>query len=305
MTHYSSLRNTVRRAAHKSIAFTPSLTLSEVVEQCCHQASRSTCDIARAVLRHAEMLAGRPVLVRECRYAFCRKLAEHMRRQGLADGTLRTYLERLGAMLRSVRGLDAPCLMPLLPPRCPSHKQVLTSAESHQLRSALNSDAACAAAGRAFFFSLQTALRFIDIAQLDWAHIHNYGEGYYLRKPIQKTGQVLEIGLNNTACALLQEQLGGCSLQQRPRAGRVFDGLPSYSTALRQLKHLAFVAGCEHFNLTFHVARHTFASELYRNSIPLATISKMLGHSSLAVTETYIHSFRQDEQRALALMNAF
>ncbi len=40
---------------------------------------------------------------------------------------------------------------------------------------------------------------------------------------------------------------------------------------------------------TFHVLRHTFASWLVMDNVPLYTVSKWLGHSSIKVTERYAH----------------
>lgn len=305
MSQCNSTHPVGRPAARRSVPFTRSLTLASVADRCCRGASRSTRDIAHALLRHAELFARHPVLVCECSYPFCRRLAGYMLRQGLSDGTVRTYLERLGVLLRSVRGWHAPDVAPLLPPRPRSHKRVIASAEAHRLRASAEADPACAAAGSAFFFALQTGLRFVDIAQLDWSHIRRHPDGYSLCKPMQKTGRLLEIGLNGSACRLLCEQLGADTLSRMPRSGRVFKALPSYSTALRQLKRLGEASGIGLEGLTYHVARHTFASELYRHKVPLATISKFLGHSSISVTENYIQSFRHDEARALALMDNF
>ena len=41
-------------------------------------------------------------------------------------------------------------------------------------------------------------------------------------------------------------------------------------------------------NLTFHMARHTFATTItLSNGVPLESVSKMLGHRSLIITQHY------------------
>ncbi len=44
-------------------------------------------------------------------------------------------------------------------------------------------------------------------------------------------------------------------------------------------------------NLSFHVARHSFADFARRQGMDLYSISKALGHANLKVTETYLESF--------------
>lgn len=48
--------------------------------------------------------------------------------------------------------------------------------------------------------------------------------------------------------------------------------------------------------LTTYVARHSWATLLMREGVPVSYISKGLGHSSLATTERYFGSFMQNQK---------
>ncbi|MES1225325.1 MAG: site-specific integrase, partial [Bacteroidota bacterium] len=68
------------------------------------------------------------------------------------------------------------------------------------------------------------------------------------------------------------------------------------------LKEIAIHCGINK-NMTFHLARHTFATTItLNNGIPLETVSKMLGHTKLSTTQIYVHVLERkisDDMKAL------
>ena len=72
-----------------------------------------------------------------------------------------------------------------------------------------------------------------------------------------------------------------------------------------RLKILAKLAGINK-NLTTHVARHTFATQLAILNVPITVIASLLGHKSLASTLIYIHIAEQVRKTEMEkLQNAF
>ena len=45
-----------------------------------------------------------------------------------------------------------------------------------------------------------------------------------------------------------------------------------------------------------HDARHGFSNVLKNSEVPIAFISKALGHSSISVTESYLHNFEEGQE---------
>lgn len=61
----------------------------------------------------------------------------------------------------------------------------------------------------------------------------------------------------------------------------------------RYLKDIALFARIEN-NVTMHVARHTFDTWALHNGIPLSTVSRTLGHTSVKTTEIYAKVIEDD-----------
>lgn len=74
------------------------------------------------------------------------------------------------------------------------------------------------------------------------------------------------------------------------------DGKPLSSKYVREMLHRkARAALGEGRRVTPHTLRHTYASELAAAGVPVTAISKLLGHSSIAVTHRYLDHLTNGE----------
>lgn len=70
-----------------------------------------------------------------------------------------------------------------------------------------------------------------------------------------------------------------------PRDGKLFPIL-SNQKMNAYLKEIADVCGVQK-RLTFHLARHTFATMSLSKGVPMESVSKMLGHTNIRTTQIY------------------
>lgn len=128
---------------------------------------------------------------------------------------------------------------------------------------------------RAFLFSCFTGLRYSDIKNLKWSDINdNY---IYIR--IQKTKDLLTIPLNRNANNILNELDNSTEF--------VFPNIPKIRRTLKyQLDAILKDIGIEK-HITFHSARHTFATLTLSLTNDIYTTSKLLGHKDISTTQIY------------------
>lgn len=135
-----------------------------------------------------------------------------------------------------------------------------------------------------FLFSCYTGLAYIDLAELSPNDIITGNDGGLWISTIRvKTDVSVRIPLLPQAIELIDEY------RNDPRAqnnGTVFPVI-SNQRMNGYLKEIADVCGIKK-TLTFHIARHTFATTVtLSNGVPIESVSKMLGHTSIRTTQIY------------------
>lgn len=147
----------------------------------------------------------------------------------------------------------------------------------------------------AFLFSCFCGLRLSDIEGLTWGNIRREGETWIIEKRMQKTRQIIYLPLSDAALKYLPER------GEKTAQSLVFD-LPKRITIQSEVRTWIKRAGIEK-RISFHCARHTFATLALTRGADLYSISKLLGHTNIQTTQIYATIIDQRKKEAANLLN--
>lgn len=148
---------------------------------------------------------------------------------------------------------------------------------------------------QAFLFACFCGLRISDVRTLRWADIGKGTEGYYISKLMVKTRYVVTVPLSENA-------LSWMPVRGQARADNKVFELPSFFSVNYRLKQWAREAGIDK-PVTFHCARHTFATTLLTMGVDLYTTSKLLGHQNIITTQVYAEIVNKKKVEAVNLLD--
>ena len=131
-----------------------------------------------------------------------------------------------------------------------------------------------------FIFSCFTGLAYIDVSNLTPDHIVILGDKQWIMTQRQKTSVETNVLLLDIPKAIIAKYGG-----KTYRNGKLFPMLTNQKTN-SYLKEIADICGIKK-NLTFHLARHTFATMSLSKGVPMESVSKMLGHTNIRTTQIY------------------
>lgn len=150
---------------------------------------------------------------------------------------------------------------------------------------------------QAFLFCCFCGLRYSDVSRLRWKDIQKGSNGQIqLEIKMQKTQNELYLPLSENALSWLPSR--GDSSED----SIIFRNLPKQvSNADCRLATLIRKSGISK-HVTFHVARHTFATLTLSYGADLYTVSKLLGHTTVQTTQIYAKIVDETKRKAVNLI---
>ena len=150
---------------------------------------------------------------------------------------------------------------------------------------------------QAFLFSCFTGLRFSDVIRLTWGKLQKDNSGDIFINFVQKKTDKQEyLPIPKKALSFLPER-------KLAKANEIVFKLPTNKFTNVVLRNWSFAVGINK-KVTFHVARHTYATLLLSLETPIEVVSKNLGHSDIQTTQIYAKVINAAQRAAVDKLNA-
>lgn len=143
----------------------------------------------------------------------------------------------------------------------------------------------------AFLFSCMTGLRRSDILRLKWGDIHKQGDFTRIIFRQKKTDGQEYLDITPQAAQLMGDPKG--------INDPIFEDIHSPSCTNKAVQEWVLNAGI-HKKISFHCARHTFATMMLDLGTDIYTVSKLLGHRDLSTTQIYVKVLDKNKQKAVS-----
>lgn len=251
---------------------------------------------------------GKDILFSSVNTTFIEEFAQYLRKK-MSHNTMILYLENFKTILNKAIRQEIIGINPFTKFKIPVRQDIdRIYLELHEVRALNDTPCNCDPQVRqAFLFSCFTGLRLSDIYTLKKEHIQiekdKDGKPFHtlVIRPIKTTrtsGQLLKAPLSEQAVKILTE------VKNNPSSELVFDSLPEKNVINNWLKKWAKKANIEK-SLHFHSARHTFATLCLTSGIDIYTVSKLLGHTRIDVTQIYARIIDEKKQKEVQKFPSF
>ena len=233
--------------------------------------------------------------------AFLRTCKSHRGNEPLSETTARLLMCRISAAMNKavVEGLipsnPFKALEAKEKPKIKNARREFLTVE--ELKVLINTPCRCDIVKKAFLFSCFTGLRYSDMKSLLWSEVHTAADGktLYIEHRQIKTKKTVTIPLSEEALRWMPLQKEGVD--------QVFHELTvSTKTVEDVLKAWMKDCGIDK-HITYHCSRHTAATTLLTLGANLYVVSKLMGHSSIQMTEVYAKIVDQKKVETMNLVN--
>lgn len=150
---------------------------------------------------------------------------------------------------------------------------------------------------RAFILSLYTGIRFCDVKDLRYSDV-DYTASLLTFEQAKTSGHSSASRVYMPIRADLMQQIIGTPEEYGKSKGDLIFNLPSHTMCLKALKHWTARAGIEK-HITWHCARHSFATNILTNGANIKVVANLLGHAGLRYVEKYTRAL--DDAKAAAV----
>ncbi len=171
---------------------------------------------------------------------------------------------------------------------------------------------------RAFLFSCFTGLRVSDVLETKWNNLYVQQDKVFLSKIVHKTKRRITIPLCRQArCCLFDNNFeNNVDFKTIPSTTVVGTAIRKFSdqnifksmaesTISYHLDKWAKDAHITDKKVTFHMARHTFATLELSLGADIYTVSNLLGHSNVTTTQLYAKVVDKQREKAVSLLDKF
>ena len=217
-------------------------------------------------------------------YTFVKDFDAWLREQGKGINTVAKHLRQLRTLINEAISdgympADAYPFRKLKIKQEKGRHEFLTPDELRKLENLEVNDKKLRHVLDAFLFCCYTGLRFSDFCQLNYSNFAKINGKKWLHFKSIKTGIELRLPLH-----LLFEGKA-LSILDRYEITE-FSNLGSNAETNKALSVITGMARIKK-HVTYHTARHTCATLLVHHGVPITTVQKLLGHTSVKTTEIY------------------
>jgi len=144
---------------------------------------------------------------------------------------------------------------------------------------------------RAFIFCCYLGIRFCDVRELQYKNV-DYGNKFLKFEQMKTAGKSssswVELPLNDGLLSIIGTGEG---------EEKIFK-LPSHTMCLKALRNWTNKAGITK-HITWHSARHSCGVNILNSGANIKTVSAILGHTSLRMTERYVRAVDELKRNAI------